>query len=166
MAKTATSKASSSGTPSTSGKVKEVKKATGKTKHPLQGSSDKNVYPFKVLPADYDIAKNSALKTKDFASKAPFYEYKAKVLEFQAQQFRAKATAEAALPADKETKASAKRLQRLANTMLELQKTLGSKGVDVAAIIAAAKKSAGVADSDGQADTAEQAADNTQTAAA
>jgi hypothetical protein len=147
MAKARTSTSTSTST-STGGAVKEIAKRPGKTAHPATQVKNPDGKGFKLLdslPTDYDFEKNSSLKSKQFATKAAFLDYQSALMSHKAAQFKAKADTERAMPADKETKKAAARLQRMAASMAELQKTLGGKGVDVAAIVAAAQAKANAA---------------------
>lgn len=114
--------------------VKEKAPKPEKINHPLVGSKDAGVYPFKETPTDFDFATMKPLGVKQFASTVAFKEFTAKLYEFRGNQLLerskkilAKAQAEKSFGDPKLAK-SAKKLSTLAVTIAKLRGVLKAGG--------------------------------------
>ncbi len=125
--KKTTTKKKTTRKPSTSAKP-------GKKDHPLIGTKDEEVYPFKETPEDFDPKKHNGLKLKDFKSKSCFLVYKAELHEAVAKQLRLDA-ADVAKTGDKSQRRRVNKLKKLREQQAELTKLLEEQGVDVDSIL-------------------------------
>lgn len=116
------------------GKPKVTKVKAKKPVHPLVGNKDKEVYPFKSVPADYAFGKMAPLKKDDFSGLAPLIEYKASVKEWEAKELRAKAETLRKTGDNK----TAKKLVKVQGTLQKLREELLKQGLDPDEILASA----------------------------
>ena len=123
------------GTPARPDKpMKPAKTKPGRANHPLVNSKDTNVFPFKVLPTDFDFDTMKGLKKKSFATEAAYYDYRAKEMDHKAAKFRVQAE-EAKKTGSGAERNKAKKLVKLQSKMAELKAQLAAQGVDVDALL-------------------------------
>ena len=114
-------------------KAKKVpKEKVEKAKYPIPEGG------LKEVPTDFDTKKHRPLKSKDFADESSWCELQAKHCEAKATEWRSKGEESKKLGSVKD-RAKAKNLLRMQDRMAELMKELSADGVDVAALLAAAK---------------------------
>jgi len=111
-----------------------VAEKKGRQEHPLVGNEDTKVYPFTVVPPDFDPSKHKGLKKKDFAEEATYFEYRAQMAEMAAKAFRVKAEESKAMGSSKD-RAAGKRLKKMMVKAKELRAQLVAQGVDVDAFL-------------------------------
>lgn len=86
------------------------------------------------LPEDFDFAKCSPIKRRQFSSEAGYYEYKAKENHWRADVYESKAKESRELGSGK-TRQKAKRLRNMTQRMSDLRTELEADGIDVEALL-------------------------------
>lgn len=117
-------------------KFKVVKEKVAKPKHPAVGSADKNVYPFKSVPADYQFGKMEQLDKTDFVDHGVFLNYHVARAKWQLAKLVEKAedwrktggTAGKAL----------RRFNQMQKKLAEMREQLKAAGIDPDAVLSAA----------------------------
>lgn len=113
------------------------KKKGGKPKHPLVGSDDREIYPFRELPADFDPDTHKRLGKKDFATAVAYFTYA--VTEDERKLERTKQKLQDAKDGKGDNLANnKKRLATMASKMQDLRVQLEAQGIDVDEFLAAA----------------------------
>lgn len=97
--------------------------------------------PLTAAPEGYNTSIHKQLNRVSFADEATFWNWRADCFQKHADDCRAKATDAKVLGGGQARKAKQK-LDRAVQTLLELQKTSGMEGLDVAALLKAAAESA------------------------
>ena len=80
--------------PSEEPKRKRKPKESKLVPHPATGSTDRAVYPFEKEPDDFDNTVHKMLVVGDFKSRAAYFEFRGRLSDKQAQEWRLKASEE------------------------------------------------------------------------
>jgi hypothetical protein len=130
------------GTEDASGKKpkKEKKPKAERVEYPGLKDTEGKPVLLKGIPADYDRSKYKPLKLKNFEDPTEYFEQKAKHYEKLAADARTEAAEwKATGGVAPKQKAQTKKLVKMASMVEQLQKELAAEGIDVAALLAAAK---------------------------
>ena len=119
--------------------------AYGRLPHPLVGSTSivdgKAVYPFEIVPSDFNRKTHQRLSKKDFKDESVYFIHSAEQYERMAASLRKKASTSKIVGTGEDKKAAIKML-RMQEQMDLLRRQLEGKGVDVDALLAAQPEAA------------------------